>query len=132
MAGLNTDAIRECETGSFSNELSFPEVVQKLAAIGVTRYYADLLRMRKLYYSANAAHEETLPMDRMPIAENFSEPAIKSALASIQRGEIDYPEFLRRITAAGVVCYIVFIDGRRVAYIGGRGDQYVENFPSRN
>lgn len=130
MAGLDIDVIRECESGSFSNELTFPAVVQKLAAIGVTRYYADLSRMSKIYYSADAAHEEAMPMASMPIAQTFSEAGVRSALSSIQRGEIDYPEFLRRIIAAGVVCYIVFIDGRRVAYIGGRGDSYVEHFPS--
>lgn len=131
MSGMNIDVIRACEKGSFSNELSFPQVVQKLAAIGVTRYYADLSRMSKIYYAADAAHEEALPMDRLPIAESFSEAEVKAALSSIQRGEIDYPEFLRPIIAAGVVCYIVFIDGRRVAYIGGRGDQHVENFPPK-
>jgi uncharacterized protein YbcV (DUF1398 family) len=129
MAGLNLDVIGECEKGSLSNELSFPQVVEKLAAIGVTRYYADLARMRKVYYAADAAHEEALPIDASPLSETFSEAGVRSALSSVQRGEIAYPEFLRRITAAGVVCYIVFIDGRRVAYIGGRGDSYVEHFP---
>ena len=129
MAELNLDVIRECEDGSLSNELTFPEVVGKLAAIGVTHYYADLARMVKVYYGADAAHQEQLPMKPIPVAEHFSDAGVKSALSSIQRGEIDYPEFLRRITAAGAVCYMVFINGRRAVYVGRRGEFYVENFP---
>jgi uncharacterized protein YbcV (DUF1398 family) len=55
--------------------------------------------------------------------------AVRDALASTQRREIGYPEFLRRMMAAGTVGYTVFINGQQTQYVGRHGDSYAEPFP---
>jgi uncharacterized protein YbcV (DUF1398 family) len=53
----------------------------------------------------------------------------RSTLKSIQRGEIGYAEFLRRIMDAGCSHYEVFISGRKAMYFGRTGEFYIEPFP---
>ena len=52
-----------------------------------------------------------------------------AAVKAIQRSEIGYAEFLRRIMAAGCSHYEVFIAGRKAMYFGRDGEFYTEPFP---
>jgi uncharacterized protein YbcV (DUF1398 family) len=60
----------------------------------------------------------------------FSETDLVSAIRASQRGEIIYPEFLRRACAAGVVNYTVHLHGRKAIYLSRLGDIYIEPFPN--
>jgi uncharacterized protein YbcV (DUF1398 family) len=53
-----------------------------------------------------------------------------STVKAIQRGEIGYAEFLRRIMRSGCSRYEVFIAGRKAMYFGRDGDFYTEHFPA--
>lgn len=88
--------------------------MQRLGAIGVEWYDADLVRLAKIYYGVSGdTHEEAMPLEEAPaIAEEFAEAGVREALAAVQRREIGYPEFLRRIMRAGTVGYSVFLKGR--------------------
>jgi uncharacterized protein YbcV (DUF1398 family) len=124
---INIDVINECA----KKQLSFPESIKRLKEIGIERYYTDLVRMEKIYYSHNGeSHVERMPIDNMPeLAETFNEAKVIEALRSIQNGETDYHVFIRSIVAAGIANYIVYIDGRHVNYIGRKGELYTEKFP---
>jgi uncharacterized protein YbcV (DUF1398 family) len=89
--------------------------------------------MEKMHYSADG---ESIAvsiglLDAPPIAEELKSAAVKDALTAIQSGKIDYGEFLRRIMAAGVSDYGVWLRGRKAIYFGRSGDYYVENFPGQ-
>ena len=128
---LDSAVIQECTQGSINGSMTFLEVVQRLGAAGVERYEVDLVRMEKTCYGKDGeTYRETLPIQDPPaIAEAFSEEGVKQALRAVQQREIGYPEFLRRIVAAGATGYSVFLDGRRAIYFGRLGDFYVEPFP---
>lgn len=128
---MDERVIHECTQLAFENKMSFPETVKRLLAIGVERYYADLLLLQKTYYGANGAtHLERLPLQDAPkIGESFEVEKVKDAIGAIQKQQIDYAQFLRRIMAAGTVCYAVFLDGKRAIYTGRKGDFHVEHFP---
>jgi uncharacterized protein YbcV (DUF1398 family) len=68
--------------------------------------------------------------DAAPIGAAFNEEDVVGAVRAIQRGEIGYARFLRRITTAGCASYRVFIKGRKAVYCGRDGRIYVENFPN--
>jgi uncharacterized protein YbcV (DUF1398 family) len=131
---MDTNVLRECLTLAMSNGMTFPETVQKLHASGVERYDADLSRMETRYYAAEGAtHADTIPLVTAPqIRRHFSGERVIDAIASIKRKEIDYPEFLRRIMAAGTVSYSVYLDGRKAIYFGRTGDFHVEPFSAAN
>ena len=128
---MNPQILDECTELAFRGKITFPESVKRMAETGVERYCADLVKLEKFYYSADGqSHVGSLPLSDPPkIAQGFSQPLVKEAIAAIQQGKIEYPEFLRRIMAAGVVYYDVFMHGRRVIYTGRDGDFHVENFP---
>src|SRR5262245_33342069 len=124
---MNTDTIAQCMTLSFSNT-PFPEVVKPLAGAGVRSYDADLIRLRNTYYdAARQTQDEALPLTGDPtVAATFDKSAVAAAVRTIQRGEIGYADFLRRIMAAGCASYRVFIDGRKVIYFGRDGEFHIE------
>jgi len=127
---MDTSVIEKCVSLSLKGEITFPEVVKKLKEVGVTAYYADLIRLQKTYYSQNdESHIESLKFNPPKIAEEFFAEGVKSAIRSIQKQEIDYPEFLRQIMGSGTVSYTVFINGKKAIYFGRNGDFHIENFP---
>jgi uncharacterized protein YbcV (DUF1398 family) len=124
-------AMQECSTRSHAGTIHFPEVVRKLAAAGVERYHADLCRGERTYYMPSGeSHIDSVGAESEPIAGEFTESGVVAALRAIQRGEILYLEFLRRIQAAGCCSYFVLIAGRRALYFGRKGEVYEELFPS--
>ena len=127
---FNTDTIAECMTASFANT-PFPKVVERLAGAGVKSYTADLVKLRKTYYGADGeAHDEAMPLqDGSAITPAFDQPAVMAAIKAIQKGELGYAEFLRRIMVAGCSHYEVFIAGRKAMYFGRDGAFYNEPFP---
>ncbi len=131
MAGL-----RECTDGSIAGTMTFPEVVQRLRALGAESYRADLYRREKTYYLpdgdsciAPMAVPETPDLTAAAVPAALSAEGVRAALDAVQRQEIDYVTFLRRIMAAGTVAYTVHVGGRQAIYTGRRGDAYVERFP---
>lgn len=129
---MNTDTIAECMTLSFA-DTPFPQVVQRLVGAGVKSYNADLVKLRNTYYDGNGeAYDEALPLKEGPaIAPGFDAAAVAAAVKLIQRGEIGYAEFLRRIMMSGCSHYEVFIAGRKAMYFGRDGDFYTEPFPAQ-
>jgi uncharacterized protein YbcV (DUF1398 family) len=131
MKAMNAETIAECMTASFANT-PFPAVVHKLAEAGVTAYTADLIALRKTYYGAGAESlDKALPLADSPaIAPDFDSAAVEATVKAIQRKEIGYTEFLRKIMAAGCARYSVFFGGRKAMYFGRDGAVYTEPFPA--
>jgi uncharacterized protein YbcV (DUF1398 family) len=123
--------MRECAAASLAGRVSFPEVVGRLAAIGVERYHADYCRHEITYYLPSS-ESLVVPISHQsyPISAEFTPANVEAAIRQIQRGEIVYAEFLHKTIAAGCVGYFVQITGRRVLYFGRAGDFYLEPFPA--
>jgi uncharacterized protein YbcV (DUF1398 family) len=121
---------KECATLSLQGALSFGEVVRNLTGIGLERYHADYTRQEITYYMPyGESLVVPIPHPSWQIAETFSPNDVEAAVRQAQRGEIVYPEFLRKTMAAGCVGYFVQISGRRVLYFGRNGDIHLEPFP---
>jgi uncharacterized protein YbcV (DUF1398 family) len=132
MTGQDRIAVmKECKERSLGGTISFPEVVRRLHEAGVERYHVDLTRDETTYYlPCGESHVFTTGGPREIIAEKFNAAAVEGAVRAIQRGEIVFTEFLRRIRAAGCTGYFAQIAGRRVQYVGRTGDMHVEIFPA--
>ncbi|XZE45179.1 DUF1398 domain-containing protein [Pirellulaceae bacterium SH467] len=125
------EILQECAVGSLNGVLTFPEIVGKLAAMGVERYHADYVRRETTYYlSDSESYVVSTPHPWYPIAKTFSGADVESAVRQSQRNEHTYLEFLRKTSEAGCVGYFVQITGRRVVYFGREGDCHVETFPT--
>ncbi|HUZ11730.1 MAG TPA: hypothetical protein VMU93_02615 [Caulobacteraceae bacterium] len=73
-----------------------------------------------------------MPLAQAPsIEDSFDEAAVDASVKAIQRHEIGYAEFLRRIMRAGCARYGVFLDGRKAVYFGRQGESLTEPFPTR-
>jgi uncharacterized protein YbcV (DUF1398 family) len=131
---MDTVAVmKECNDLSLAGKVPFPEVVRRLHEAGVERYHVDLTRDETTYYlPCGESHVFATGGPRVAITEPFDAAAVEGAVWASQRGKIAFPEFLRRIAAAGCVGYFTQIDGRRVQYVGRTGDMHVEPFPTAN
>ena len=127
---MNTEIIHECLNASFA-DTPFSVVAQKLAGAGVVSYNTDLITLRKTYYGADIESvDEKLPLTNAPaIAARFDRDTVQGAVKAIQRKEIGYAEFLRRIMKAGCSSYRVFFNGRKAMYFGRDGEFHTEAFP---
>lgn len=131
MQNHETQVVEQCAAQSLAGEISFPEVLQRLASVGVERYHADYCRSEITYYwPSGESHVVALPHDSESIATDFSAATVAAAVGQSQRGEHTYREFVRKTMAAGCVGYFVQLTGRRVMYFGRQGDCHVELFPS--
>jgi uncharacterized protein YbcV (DUF1398 family) len=128
---MNTDIIADCMAASFA-DTPFPAVVQRLADAGVKAYQADLIALRNTYYDGGGgAFDEPAPLvDAPDVAQVFDAAAVEGCVKAIQRRDIGYAEFLRRIMSAGCARYGVFFDGRKALYFGRQGECLAEPFPA--
>jgi uncharacterized protein YbcV (DUF1398 family) len=128
---MNTATVSDCMTASFA-DTPFPVVVQHLAGAGVSAYTADLIALRKTYYDGDAeSFDKPLPLTDSPaVAARFDGATVEATVKAIQRKEIGYAEFLRRIMRAGCARYSVYVGGRKAVYFGRDGDSYTEPFPA--
>jgi uncharacterized protein YbcV (DUF1398 family) len=127
---MNIEVMRNTLQESEAGRLTFPEVIQTLAGVGVESYFADLARRTDTFYLPNGeTHVEPMTHPATEIAEEFSQSGVVAAIRAAQADEIRYPEFVRRAMAAGTTRYWVFLAGRKVIYFGRKGDFHIEEFP---
>ncbi len=128
---LNTSVILETTRLAFAGEMSFPQSIAALAGIGVERYSVDLARLERVCHGTGGdSIVEPVPLDDSPkIASQWSPEAVATAVRTIQRQQLAYPQFLRIVMQAGCASYHVFINGRKVIYCSRFGDTHVELFP---
>lgn len=121
-----------CAQRSLSGALTFPEVVSRLAAVGVERYHTDYSRQEVTYYLQNGeSHVVALPHQPAETGMEFMADAVASAVRQSQENEHSYPDFIRKTMTAGCVGYFVQIAGRRVLYFGRNGELHTELFPGQ-
>jgi uncharacterized protein YbcV (DUF1398 family) len=130
MNAEQTRVAQACARGSLAGEMTFPQVVGQLIAVGVERYHADYSRQEITYYLPDgdslvvaASHEPHAT------GKEFSAAAVEAAVRQSQQGQHSYVDFVRKTMAAGCVGYFVQISGRRVLYFGRNGECHVDHFP---
>lgn len=125
--------IQGCAQGALTGEVAFPEIVGRLAQIGVERYHADYSRGEITYYMADGdSLVIATPHHSHPISVEFTASTVEGAVRQSQRNEHTYLDFIRKTMAAGCVGYFVQITGRRVIYFGRTGEMHIEYFPTAN
>jgi uncharacterized protein YbcV (DUF1398 family) len=130
MNAAQTQVMQDCARGALTGDLTFPEIVGKLAEIGVERYHADYSRQEITYYLPDGdSLLVAAPHPAHQTAAQFSPSAVEAAVRQSQRNEHTYADFIRKTMTAGCVGYFVQITGRRVIYFGRNGESHVEHFP---
>jgi uncharacterized protein YbcV (DUF1398 family) len=133
MKAMNEHARKIAEDvtrGSNDNTLTVPQVLEKLADVGIEGYFCDLRHATKTYYMPDGdnliVNEDAA---KTPIAERFDAVRVSAAVRQSQRNEHTYRDFCRKIAEAGCAGYIVTLLGRRAVYFGRDGEVYTEHFP---
>jgi uncharacterized protein YbcV (DUF1398 family) len=130
MNAQQAQVIQGCVQGGLSGELAFPEIVRRLAEIGVERYHADYSRQEvTCYFPDGDSLVVAASHPSHPTAAEFSPSAIEAAVRQSQRNEQTYLDFIHKTKGAGCVGYFVQIIGRRAIYFGRNGESHVEHFP---
>lgn len=111
-------------------KLPFAKVIYALSEIGIERYYTDLIRLEKTYYShSNESYVEQVSIENLPVvATNFDKIKVIKAIRFSQQGQSDYDTFIKHLIEAGTVSYTVYLDGNQVVYTGRKGEFHIEQF----
>jgi uncharacterized protein YbcV (DUF1398 family) len=120
-----------CVRASQTGEMTFPDILQQLASVGVERYHADYTRLETtFYFDDGESIVTTISHDRQSSAQEFSASDVEAAVRQSQRNEHTYDDFVRKTMAAGCVGYFVHIGGRHAVYFGRKGETHAEPFPN--
>jgi len=127
---MSKQVIHQLAVATQQGKMTFPQVVQGLLKIGVESYLVDFAAKQKTHYLADGTtHTVAMILDPGPIASEFDNAGLVSAIRGAQADTVRYPEFVNRSTAAGVIGYWAFLTGKRVIYFGRKGEQHIEVFP---
>jgi uncharacterized protein YbcV (DUF1398 family) len=127
---MDTTVIDEVMKETQAGNMIFPEVVRRLANVGVESYFVDFANGRESFYASNGEkYAEKMSLSLDPVAEEFSSTGIVAAIRGAQADTIRYPEFVKRASAAGVIAYWAFLVGKKVIYFGRKGEMHIEEFP---
>ena len=122
--------MEECTHAASDDRLTFPEILRRLAEIGVESYYADLRRSLRIYYLPEGGSVEVKAHETsVPVAARFDAERVNAAVRQSQANAHTYREFCEKIMAAGCPGYLVSLLGRRALYFGRTGETHVEHFP---
>jgi len=127
---MNTQEMHDVLAGSQEGKLTFPEVIRRLLAANVESYFCDLAAGKETFYTRDGeTHVEKMTLPLAPIAVEFSAANVAATIRAAQADSIRYPEFVKRVRAAGNIGYWVFLTGKKVIYFGRKGEQHIEEFP---
>jgi uncharacterized protein YbcV (DUF1398 family) len=77
---------------------------------------------------SSVVQQGTPLLSGMAEVPKFDQDALIKALRADQAGESTFPEFLLAAWNAGVWGYDVHFEKREVAYMGVRGEMYIESY----
>ena len=125
---------RQCLEGAESGTMSFPQIVEALAAADFDGYFVDLRLGQATYYLPDGEGRE-LPTHRsaVAVAAEFNTDAVKAAIREAQAlvSGYTYKGFCDKVKRAGCTGYLVSLLGRRVLYFGRTAETHVEHFPQK-
>lgn len=126
---MDTQVLHEVSVATQEGRMIFPEVVAKLMAVGVESYEVDFVAGRETFYHVDGTtYSEEMIVKIDPVAAEFDGSGLVAAIRGAQADTVRYPEFVKRSTAAGAIGYRAFLTGRKVLYLGRKGEQHVEEF----
>ena len=128
---MNAETIRKLADGSLDGSMPFPEIVGRLIEEGVENYLVDYRSLSFTFYGeSGGVVSAPLVFEGLPgIGASFDIPELRAAIHDSQTGGQKFRDFSARAMRAGVQSYFVFLSGKRVLYLGRRGDQHIEWFP---
>ena len=127
---MSKQIIHELAIATQQGRMTFPQVVKGLLEAGVESYFVDFAAKQKTHYLADGTtHPVPMILAPGPIAAEFDNVGLVAAIRGAQADTVQYPEFVKRSTAAGVIGYWAFLTGNKVIYFGRKGEQHIEEFP---
>jgi uncharacterized protein YbcV (DUF1398 family) len=110
--------------------LQFPQTVSRLLALGVQRYHIDYVASTATAYIGQSCDVAEIPSYQFPTeTSEWDESKLIAAIRSAQAGEGSYFDFATRAIEAGVTNYFAYLDGKKVVYLGAKGEAHTEWFP---
>ena len=127
---MSKQVIHELAMATQQGKMTFPQVVKGLLEAGVESYFVGFAAKQKTHYLADGTtHPVPMILAPGPIAAEFDNVGLVAAIRGAQADTVQYPEFVKRSTAAGVIGYWAFLTGKKVIYFGRKGEQHIEEFP---
>ncbi|MFM5918163.1 MAG: DUF1398 domain-containing protein [Novosphingobium sp.] len=123
---------QQCLEAAYDGSMSFPQIVQTLAAAGFESYAVDFRRGKQAYYLPDGDHVELdTGHSAGEVGAEFDSAAIEAQVRWAQANGPDYSYgvFCERVEAAGCAGYQVSFLGRRAVYYGRTAETHVELFP---
>lgn len=120
--------IRAAKRRANSEGLRYPAYASLLAGAGVRSYTVNVATRETEYFGSNGERHSEIGGTTRLIALACDSDALHAAIRGSQRGEIEYPEFMDRLAAAGIATYEAKVCDHVVVY-EGHGFSYTGAIP---
>lgn len=101
-----------------SGDIGFAQFLDELSKIGIHRYEIDVATGQAVYKGIHSEFKTDSQVN-LTIADKFNRNKVMEAIANIS---LPFMDFLKEISNAGVAIYRVYIDEKKVEYIGMNGE----------
>jgi len=128
---FNRNTIEEIAEKSKTEKWPYPKIFNSLKDAGVKYYETSVSTHEIVYHGSGESWVEPAPEGfvTLEVSPAFDAAGVRDAILRNQRKETNYTEFLRGIAAAGCTHYRVDMNAREIAYMGGKGEAYIEKVP---
>jgi len=111
----------------------FPDYIQAIKALGVTKYDAYVADGRMVYFgNADYRLEALGRYEPMVIAESTYQVEFRKQLEEHQQGRTDFPTFIRMCATTGIEKWTIVMDAMTCTYFDKAGKEIlVEKIPTR-
>lgn len=117
------------EIHSPTNPLTFPQTVQRLLQLGVTRYHVDYVTRSVTAYAdgADSQTDVVYPPDLETVDKEYpwNIEKVKESIRQVQAGSLSYSQFSRGLIEGGVTNYWGYLKNIKVVYCSALGDFHV-------
>ncbi len=127
---MDQTLVRNLMDRALARSITFPEILSTLGKEGVESYQVDFLRNECRWYSSNGeSFVAQIPFVHDGVAREFSAEALEKINQRVASGRATYPDFVKEGAAVGCAFYTVFLNGKKVRYLGRDGGEHIQYFP---
>ena len=114
----------------YADQLTFEDMITCAFSLGIEIITCDLVRKEHIWYGKDFTFgSHPLPEGmRSKISSFFNEERLRTAIASVDVGELSAFDFTEELMASGVVLVHFFLDTKKNIYLSLQGRLYTETW----
>ena len=124
---MEPEILRTAAEQALSNQNSFQDMCRKFLLAGIESAHFDLIANRLTCYTPEGrVFDEPFYFEGPRVADAFSEESIIENYNALLKHKLSLHEFFAFIMLAGTTGFTIYLLGKKVLFLGRRGENHLE------